>query len=242
VADKGIHSPGHGYLGFIVRSDLADQVRADPKAARGLTFTQPGPGGSGVELMFLKLLTRFGLTRDEVNVEIVPYAMIPAALASAKVDVGASLEPWSTRAIGEGIAQPWVWVDELYPNMIGAVLLYSPQMVGEKPDTARRYMVAYVAGIRDYLRAFDEKDPALRREVVQILTTKTSVKDPALYDRMRLAGLDPDGRVNRASLEHDFNAYVELGYIEKPDAINLDDLLDNSFVEHARRVLGPYRR
>ena len=61
-------------------------------------------------------------------------------------------------------------------------------------------MVAYLQAVREYNDAFRKNDPALRPEIVSILSKYTTVKDPALYDRMQLAGLDPDGEVNVESL------------------------------------------
>jgi NitT/TauT family transport system substrate-binding protein len=65
------------------------------------------------------------------------------------------------------------------------------------------------------------------------------VKDPALYDRMQLAGLDPDGEVNVESLRADAEYWLENNYREERTPV--DELLDRSFAQYARQQLGPYR-
>jgi NitT/TauT family transport system substrate-binding protein len=75
--------------------------------------------------------------------------------------------------------------------------------------------------------------------VVRLLTEQTLVKDPAAYDRMQIGGLDPDGRVARASLQLDLDFFRQQGYYTGP--LTFDDLTDTSFVEYAAQQLGPYR-
>ncbi len=51
--------------------------------------------------------------------------------------------------------------------------------------------------------------------------------------------MNPDGRVNKASLAYDLAFYTEQGLIK--GAVNLDDVVDCSFVEAVLKELGPYR-
>jgi NitT/TauT family transport system substrate-binding protein len=52
--------------------------------------------------------------------------------------------------------------------------------------------------------------------------------------------MNPDGSVNRASLAYDLAFYAEQGLIN--GAVDLDQVIDRSFVEAALAELGPYRR
>jgi NitT/TauT family transport system substrate-binding protein len=52
-------------------------------------------------------------------------------------------------------------------------------------------------------------------------------------------GMNPDGRVNTASLAYDLAFYREQGLIK--GAVDLDQAIDGSFVEAALKELGPYR-
>jgi len=52
--------------------------------------------------------------------------------------------------------------------------------------------------------------------------------------------MNPDGRVNKSSLAYDLAFYMAQGLVK--GAVNLDDVVDSSFVEAAVKELGPYRR
>jgi NitT/TauT family transport system substrate-binding protein len=54
-----------------------------------------------------------------------------------------------------------------------------------------------------------------------------------------MAGLDPDGRVARQSLQIELDFYRARGYYTGPTT--LDRVLDTSFVDYAVQQLGPYQ-
>ena len=58
-------------------------------------------------------------------------------------------------------------------------------------------------------------------------------------ERITPTGINPDGRVNAASLAYDLAFYREQGLIK--GALDLGDVIDGSFVEAVFKELGPYR-
>jgi NitT/TauT family transport system substrate-binding protein len=90
-----------------------------------------------------------------------------------------------------------------------------------------------------YNDAFAKKDPAVREEVIDILARETTLKDKALYDKMGLPGLNPNGTVNVADLKRQQDYYLASG-LQKNQA-DIDKLVDGSFVENALKELGSYR-
>jgi NitT/TauT family transport system substrate-binding protein len=66
------------------------------------------------------------------------------------------------------------------------------------------------------------------------------VKDPQDYDQMRPAGLDPDGRLELASIQHDLDYYERSGLVATH--VDLARVIDTSFQEYALQTLGPYQR
>ena len=52
--------------------------------------------------------------------------------------------------------------DEIVPRQQVAVIMYSPKFAAEQVDVARRFMLAYVKGLRDYNDAFVKKNAAKR--------------------------------------------------------------------------------
>jgi NitT/TauT family transport system substrate-binding protein len=99
--------------------------------------------------------------------------------------------------------------------------------------------VAYLQGARDYNDAFVKNDPEAKRQIVSILVKNTTVSDPALYEQMPMPGIDPNGKVNVASLDADQEFWIEAGY--QRQKVNLADVVDPSFAAAAVRELGEYR-
>jgi NitT/TauT family transport system substrate-binding protein len=115
--------------------------------------------------------------------------------------------------------------------------MYGAKFVNEKSEVARRFTIGYVRGIRDYLDAFTkDKD---KEAIIGILIAATTLKDRALYDKIGLAGLDPDGRVNVKDLDLQQDFYVRTGTMAK--RIDINKAVDNTFVDNALAQLGPYQ-
>ncbi len=53
-----------------------------------------------------------------------------------------------------------------------------------------------------------------------------------------MAGLDPDGRLARASLQLDLDFFREQGYYS--GTVTFDDMIEPSFADYAARQLGLY--
>ena len=117
--------------------------------------------------------------------------------------------------------------------------MYGPELVTERQEVGRRWMTAYIRGLRDYNDAFGPKRQG-RDEIVQILTKHTVVKDPKDYDLMRPAGLDPDGKLELRSMRDDLGYYQRVGLVREP--IDFSRVIDPSFQEYAILQLGPYAR
>jgi len=238
VADKGQQRPGFGYYPLIVRQVLYDsgQLRsfADLRGRQVGKLSRCDSQDPQLE----RALERGGLTRDDVELRYMSFPDMNAALANGALDATWQVEPLATLAEDRGIARRLAGGDEIYPNQQLAALYYSPDFAA-RTDQARRFMVAYVRSLRDYNDAFVKN--VGRAEVAQILAKYTTVTDLALYDRLVPAGLDPDGRLNVPGIRDDVGLFVRLGCIqgEPPD---VGQVVDESFVNYALGVLGPYAR
>jgi hypothetical protein len=74
-------------------------------------------------------------------------------------------------------------------------------------------MTAYLRGMCDYNDAFVKN--TRRPQTVEALAGALSPK-PALFESMGFAHLDPDGKVNMASVEDLMDWYVKMGYLCAP--------------------------
>jgi NitT/TauT family transport system substrate-binding protein len=241
VADKASSPPGYGATKILVRKDLVDSGRyRTPKDLKGLRFAMNAPGVSNTSTLNT-LLKSAGLSYSDVQTVDLPFPDHVVALKNKSVEASASVEPGPAIAVKNGDAVVIRSDDEILPNHQIAVLLYSEDFVLKHRDEAMRFMRAYIRAVRFYNGAL--KDGRLAGlnadEVIAILSEATPIKARAIYDAITPTGMNPDGRVNKESLAHDLAFYAEQGLIK--GAMNLDDVLDFSFVDAVVGELGPYR-
>ena len=237
VADKGSLRPGFGYAALLARQDLVES-RQTPSLAdiRKRTITKLAPCDSS-DPWFERAFQRGGFARDEIEFSFMPFPDANVALANKAAELSWQIEPLVTLATERGIGTRFVGGEDIYPGQQVAALFYSPEFAN-RTDAAQRFMIAYVRALRDYNDAFAKGRG--RAEIVQILAKHTTVKDLALYDKMRPAGLDPDGRLNVQSIRDDLGAFGRLGCITS-ELADVNRVVDESFVQNAVSVLGLYQ-
>ena len=123
-----------------------------------------------------------GLKLPDVNIVELPFPDMLPAFANGNIDAAHTSEPFSTLASDRGVAAKWKATVDYAPGLTPAVLTYGPSLLHNPTDVGQRFMVAYLRGARDYTAAF--KQGIDRDAIVQMLIKHTSVKDPAIYDRM----------------------------------------------------------
>jgi NitT/TauT family transport system substrate-binding protein len=239
VADKSSMPPGFGSNALLVRKDHVDSGRfRDAPDLRGMTIgTTPPLGATVVSIGLDRILRLGGLSETDVDVRPLSFADINSALAGGAIDAAVQIEPATTVAVAQGLAVRWMGFDEIMPYAPVIALAYSPLLIRDRPRLAREFMVAYLRGVRDYNDAFVKN--VNRAEAVGVLIKHTPIKDPTLYDRMVLAGLNPDGYINLEGMRADQEWF--LGREVLRERVDLDTLVDHQYVEYALGRLGRYQ-
>jgi len=234
VADKGSFRKGFGFNVLVVRKALVDtgQFKGLSDLKDGV-MAVPGPG-SVINFEDYLVLKKGGLTPKDVTTEYIDLADQPAAMANGKLDAAIMVEPFATAAEARGIGKIVMPLDQLLPDFQTSLIYYNAQWAREHPDDARRWMIAYVRGLRYYNRAFT--DPRVRDEVITILAAHTPVKDRAVYDKMIWPGLNPDGIVAPRTML-DFERWL-LNTRQIIEFITPSRFVDQSFAQYAIKVLG----
>ncbi len=241
VADKASSPPGYGGTKILVRRDHVESGRyRDIRDLKGLRFAMNAPGVSNTSTLNT-LLNSVGLRYADVETVDLPFPDHVVALKNKSVDAAASVEPAPAIAIRNGDAVLVRSDDEILPYHQIAVLLYAEDFALRRADAARRFMRAYVRAVRFYNGALQNGrlDGPNAEEVIAILSDATPIKSRDIYKAITPTGMNPDGRVNRASLAYDLAFYAGQGLIK--GHVDLDAVLDDSFVEAALNELGPYR-
>ncbi|MGH2403824.1 MAG: ABC transporter substrate-binding protein [bacterium] len=239
VADKGTIRIGQSYEGLVIRKDLVDGGRYRGLSdLKGLRIGLPARGIS--PHVTLWMFARQGnVNVEEIQIVILPFPDMPAALANKAIDGAIVIEPFKTQAVEERIGALVETADKVYPDHQVAVVLYSPAMRREKMDLGRKFMMAYLRAVRDYNDAFAKKQAQKKRDVIAAFAKHTPVKDPSLYEKMVMPWLDPNGAVNRVSLRFDQDWYAQQGFVQQK--VNLSLVVDDRFVLHALEKLGRYQ-
>jgi NitT/TauT family transport system substrate-binding protein len=237
VSDKGTVSPGHGYLALIVRKDHVDSGRYKSfKDLKGMTMAVTAKGVSQ-EIVTERYLKSVGLSLKDINLRKLGYSDMNIALANKSIDATVQIEPFVAVAVKNNFAVRVAGDDEVYPNQQSAAIFYSPIFMKKYPKEAQGFMNAYVRALRDYNDAFEKG--IRKKEIINILTKNTKIKDAGIYLAVTPVGLSPDGLVNVQSLKDDAHWYQQRGYLKKiPD---METIVDLSYAKKAVKILGPYR-
>lgn len=235
VADKGSLAPGHGYEAVLVRKALAEKV----KSAKDMKGLKVSIAARDIvpEYSLDAFLRTGGLTIKDVEVVPLAFPDMAPAMANGAIDVAVPTEPTATRILDAGTAVLITRTDTIVPGEQTAVILFSEKLAQQR-DVAVRFMKAYLQGARFYTDAFEKKDPARRKEAVEILAKATKL-DASLIERIVLPWIDPNGAVNAKSLDAAQQYFVAKGTQLK--ALDMSNVVDTSFADEAVKQLGQYK-
>ncbi len=228
VADKGyIAALGCTSDALVAPTALLDSGALDDVSSlAGYRFSVNPNAHSGYYAE--KLLRTANLTLDDVQIEDLSAAVELEALEKGLIDVVNASEPWLTRIVQGGYGKVWVPAQELVGDFQKAVLLFGPSMLGDNRDVGKRFMVAYLKGVRQYNEGKTARN-------VEILVAATRL-DRALVELACWPAFRDDGKINVQSVLDCQDWFVEKGLVDGP--VTADQFWDPSFVEHANQVLG----
>jgi NitT/TauT family transport system substrate-binding protein len=236
VATQGAASGGHTFNGVVAAKPLMDSGQVKRAAdLRGKTVNILLEGVFA-QLMVDKALAADGLTLADVDQQKVPFPDTLAALRNQSLDASFLVEPFITLGKQQGLLDVLSPGEVCYPGHEVSVILYS-QSFAQRQPVASNFMVAYLRGVRDYHRAFFT-GTADRAAAVAQMVKYLPVKEPALYERMGMPFINPDGYINVADFEAQQAWYVAQGQVQQSAA--LQPLVDHTFIDFAQKVLGPY--
>ncbi|HLG68875.1 MAG TPA: ABC transporter substrate-binding protein, partial [Chloroflexota bacterium] len=182
TAIAAMHTPGRSQL-IVARKDLVESGQLKSYAdLKGKVLARPAPLGIAT-IAFEKALEQGGLKSSDVTYLDIPTPDTVTALANKKADVAYMTEPFATQSIEKGFAVKWHEMADLVPNHVAAQWAYGSKLISGPPDVGQRFMVALMRGMRDYEDAFRKNKD--RAAIVSILVKHTTIKDPALYDKMQ---------------------------------------------------------
>ncbi|MDB5595245.1 MAG: transporter substrate-binding protein [Hyphomicrobiales bacterium] len=242
VADRGRTAPGYQYQTLMIRKDLIDSGRVKGYAdLKGLKIAAAAPGVTSLSVIN-EAMKKGGHAFADAETVFLGFPSQVVAFQTKAIDASMMVEPFGTKLVNDGTAVRWVSTEDFYPNDQISMIFYGDKFAKDKPDVARRFMKAYVRGVRDYNDALENGQWAKNAkadEVIAILSKNLGMKVEQLRGIFPHA-CNEDGRLDLDSMKKDLAFFKEQGLVGDMGA-SVDKIVDMSFVEAAVKELGPYK-
>lgn len=239
VADKGHLEKNKDYIALLVRADHLDSGRyKTPKDLKGFKMGLTSLDGVSQQIVAERILIKNGLNPTDVEFIKLSYAEMNNALKAKLIDATIQIEPFLTKAELEGFAKNVMPATEVYPNQQSAALLYSQDFIEKNPVEAKKFMMAYLKGVRDYNNAFEKGQD--KTKVVADLKKTLKIEDDKIWDKMHTVGLDKNGKINETALKEDIQWYFSKKYITVIPPMK--SIIDSQFAEAAASELNKSKK
>lgn len=233
VADKGHLEKNRDYLSLIVRAEHIKSGRFKTlKDLKGFKMGLTSLDGVSQEILTEKFLQKANLKLEDVTFVKMSYAEMNIGLKAGAIDATIQIEPFLTKAVKDGIAVKVGNGSDGYLHQQSGAIFYSPKFSQSRTEEAKKFMVAYSKGIRDYNNAFVKGIG--KKEVIQDLKQAIKLDDEGIWESMAIVGLNEYGKLYVKELKDDIMWY-EKRYIKSK--LNVDDIIDESFTDYAKKNL-----
>ncbi len=226
VADKGQNRPGHEYTALVIRKDLLDSGAIKSLGdLRGRRIAHLPGQGVVTQYVLGQVLEQAGIPWTGVERVDIAAPNHVALLANKQVDAVLTAEPFGARAERAGVGKRYPVVAEVkrIERLQVAVFMYSNKFMAEQRQVAKRWMNAYVKGLR-----FVNAKGITSDEVIGMVTKHVR---GATAEDMRASWppyLAPDGQPDVASLAAQQEWYFKMGMVEKQ--VPMEKVVDLSFL------------
>jgi NitT/TauT family transport system substrate-binding protein len=223
VADKGSVSSGSCIVyAFMVRKDLFDKgLVTNVSDLKGRKIAERD---SDYDLF--RVLAVGNLTKDDVETVDLDFPTTVSAFQNGAIDAGLLTEPYITQVENSGSAVVLVPGQDFVPGW-PIPLYYGPAILDKDPDLGRRFMVAYLQGVKQYNEGKTERN-------LGIIGNYTHL-DRDLLNQSCWWPIAADGNPSRQPVRE----YTDWMYANKiiSQNVNDDQLFDMSYVTYANGVL-----
>lgn len=224
VADKGRNSPGAcNASGLVVRTDLFENgVITKPSDLKGRKIMAANEAAYRLS----RILQMANLSKNDVETVTMDYASAVVALKNNAIDGADLTEPYITEALDTRTAVMLIPTSVCTPDY-ATPLFYGPAMLDRDPDLGRRFMVAYLQGVRQYNLGKTKRN-------LDIISDYTGL-DRDLLQRSCWLPVDPSGEVP----EKPVRDYLDWMYENNQTQQDLpdDQVFDRRYVVYANEIL-----
>jgi len=234
VGSAAVQPQKDGPTIIIVRKDLRDSGKVKSVAdLKGMKVALAGGAGTTGAYFVARALKDAGLTVKDIDIVNLANPDMPLAIEKSSVDAALVGPPYSDQILagGKGV----LLAKDTAPGAMTTVFMYSGKFIKERPDAAKRFMVALVQGSRA-MQGDKYLDPANMKGYLRYVTsTEAAIRagKPQVYD--------PNLKVDIDSVKNMEEIFRWAGWTNYTTEIPQEKMADDSFAANAVKVLGPYR-
>jgi NitT/TauT family transport system substrate-binding protein len=223
VADKGSVTPGSCTVyAFMVRKDLFDKgIVTNVSDLKGRKIAEHD---SDYDLY--RALAVGNLTKDDVETVDMDFPTTVSAFQNGAIDAGLLTEPYVTQARNSGSAVVLVPGQDFVPGW-PMPLYYGPTILDKDPELGKKFMVAYLQGVKQYNEGKTERNLAIIGNYTHL--------DRNLLNQSCWYPIAADGSIPKKPVRD----YIDWMYANKEISQNItdDQLFDMSYATYANGVL-----
>ena len=231
VSDR-VSTPIHHKLVVALRHK--DKVKT-LKDLKGMTIGT-NAAGSVTTYELGKVLETVGMSLDDIQLKVLSFAQMGAALQNGALDATLSIPPFSEALVNDGFGTTLAEVDKLVdpkPLTIAGVFL-NPEWAKAHEKDVQNFFLAYMQATRDYCVAYHHGPN--RAEMEQIALKNEIGKDLATIQKDPWTGRSLNGRVNIASVLDQQKYYRDSKLIQ--GVTPAEELFTSAYVDKAVEALG----
>jgi NitT/TauT family transport system substrate-binding protein len=242
VADEGQIAHGRSVYNLSVRADVAAKFKTVPDLRGSIGGSPAVESGLSLPYTFYKITQAAGLTTPD-GLEFANFTFVetpPGGQGDQMAMFQNKVQEWQitvepTPALLEdlGLGVRWLRTDEIVKDPIQAyTILYGERFMKDKPEGARKFMVAYLQGLRHFVDNVDTNAAE-----INAIAAKHAKMTEAVVASSLWAYYDPNGRLDLRSLQDQHDFWLKKGLIRKGVG-QVSQLIDYSYLDGALTQLG----
>jgi NitT/TauT family transport system substrate-binding protein len=236
VAGQSNIRSGYNSVAFLVRKDLFDSGEVvDPSGLNGKKISINIEHGQS-EYLVAELLSLGGLTIDDVELVVLPFPDVPAAMANGAIDAGIMSYPGAAKVIAEGDGINLIdfagdqGVIDIHQS---SVMYFGKRLIDPaNREVAVRFLVGYLKAVREL-----SGDGWLQEDNLTILSKYTNLPVENVKNSVRSYN-DPNGEMFWPSVQRVQNYYLGRGYVEIEQPLSREQMVDDSLLEEVIERIG----
>jgi NitT/TauT family transport system substrate-binding protein len=234
VASASLQPQKEGPTVIVVRKELKDSGKVKSIAdLKGMKVGIAGGPGSTGAYFVAKGLKDAGLTTKDIEIVNLANPDLPLAIEKGAIDAALTGSPYSEQILagGKGV----LLAQDMAPGAMTTVFMYSGKFMKERPELAKRFMIALVKGSRA-MQGDKYLDSANLKAYMRYVT---STEDAIRKGKPQL--FDPNLKVYVDSIKDLEEVFRWAGWTNYTTVIPHNRMIDSSFEENAVKVLGPFK-